>query len=98
MKKFFRISKFIDWLKYDWEHHRFRFFMETIGTFMMFLFMTLFSWYGNTMNVVILLTIEIIGCACHTVNGWLRQSMNLVILNIVAIIISALGIIKYYMG
>lgn len=96
MKKFFKLQRFIDWLQYDWEHHRFRFFMETIGTFFMFLFMVLFAWYGNTMNVVILLLIEIAGCACHTINGWLRESMNLIILNIVAILVSIFGIIKYY--
>lgn len=63
----------------------------------MFLFMILFSWYGNTVNVVFMLSIEIFGCFCYVITGYMRKSMNLMILNIIAIVVSTFGIIKYFL-
>jgi len=62
----------------------------------MFIFMILLSWYGNTINVAVLLLFEGLGCICHCINGYLRQSINIMILNIVAFLIVVFGILKYF--
>ena len=88
------MNKFINWLKDDWKNNRFRLFCETIGSICFITIYVLMAWYGDSVSILNIFLIQIVGSTLHIINAYLRNSVNLIALNVIVIAIAFFGLAK----
>jgi len=88
------MKKFLIWLKDDWMNHRFRLFCESIGSICFIAIYVLMAWYGESVSILTIFLIQIVGSTLHIINAYLRNSVNLIALNCIVIAIALFGLAK----
>ena len=93
-KIFNKMKKFLNWLKDDWKNNRFRLFCESIGSICFIAIYVLMAWYGESVSILTIFLIQIVGSSLHIINAYLRNSVNLIALNCIVIAIALFGLAK----
>ena len=81
-----------NWLIDDWKHNRFRLICETIGSLCFISIYDLMAYYGESVSILSIFLIQLVGSTLHIINAYLRNSINLIALNVIVIIIAIIGI------
>jgi len=89
-----KMKKFINWLKDDWKNNRFRLFCETVGSLCFIAIYVLMAWYGESVSIMNIFLIQLVGSTLHIINAYLRNSVNLIALNCIVIAIALFGLAK----
>jgi peptidoglycan biosynthesis protein MviN/MurJ (putative lipid II flippase) len=85
------------WLIDDWKNNRFRLFCETIGSLCFISIMLMMAWYGDTVSILTVFLVQIVGSSLHIINGYMRSSVSLIVLNVVVIAIAIFGIGRMFL-
>ena len=87
-------NKIINWLKDAWKNNRFRLFCETVGSLCFIAIYVLMAWYGESVSIMNIFLIQLVGSTLHIINAYLRNSVNLIALNCIVIAIARFGLAK----
>jgi hypothetical protein len=52
----------------------------------------LMAYYGESVSILSIFLIQLVGSTLHIINAYLRNSINLIALNVIVIIIAIIGI------
>ena len=85
------------WLIDDWKHNRFRLICETIGSLCFISIYVLMAYYGESVSILSIFLIQLVGSTLHIINAYLRNSVNLILLNSIVIIIALFGLAKMHL-
>ena len=78
----------------DWQDHRFRLIVETVGACCFISVYLIMAWFGDDTPVFIVFLFTLSGALLHSINAYLRKSINLLLLNIIVVCITLFGIAK----
>ena len=92
-----KMKKFINWLKDDWKNNRFRLFCESIGSICFIAIYVLMAWYGESVSIMNIFLIQLVGSSLHIINAYMRSSVNLIMLNSIVILIALFGLGKMHL-
>jgi len=55
------------------------------------------AWYGDTVSILTVFLVQIVGSSLHIINGYMRSSVSLIVLNVVVIAIAIFGIGRMFL-
>lgn len=79
---------------YDWKHNKIKLIVETLGSFLFMVSLSMLSYYGDDVNTRVILILNLLGSLCLLGYSWIVGSANLILLNLFCIAIASLGIFK----
>jgi peptidoglycan biosynthesis protein MviN/MurJ (putative lipid II flippase) len=59
--------------------------------------MLMMAWYGDTVSILTVFLVQIVGSSLHIINGYMRSSVSLIVLNVVVIAIAIFGIGRMFL-
>ncbi len=82
----------------DWQGHRFRLIVETVGACCFISVYLIMAWFGDNTPIFIVFLFTLSGALLHSINAYLRKSINLLLLNIIVVCITLFGIAKMFLA